>query len=73
VDQCDVSVYVKNVDLIYLRQKYNYREHEENTIKTGCKLLLDALKLTGISRRDVIPNYRGIFQLGPDYCKVQHI
>jgi hypothetical protein len=39
----------------------------EKTIKTdGCKLLLDALKLFGISGCDRIPNYRGIFQLGPD-------
>jgi hypothetical protein len=34
----------------------------EKTIKTdGRKLLLDALKLAGISRRDKITNYRGIF------------
>jgi hypothetical protein len=39
----------------------------EKTIKTdGRKLLLDALKLIGISRSDGVPNYRGIFQLGPD-------
>jgi hypothetical protein len=38
----------------------------EKTIKTdGHKYLLDALKLVGISGRDRIPNYRGIFQLGP--------
>jgi hypothetical protein len=30
------------------------------------KLLQDALKLVGIGKRDRIPNYRGIFQLGPD-------
>jgi hypothetical protein len=34
----------------------------EKTIKTeGRKRLLDALKLVGISGRDRIPNYRGIF------------
>jgi hypothetical protein len=39
----------------------------EKTIKTdGRKLLLDALKLIGISGRNKVPNYRGIFQLGPD-------
>jgi hypothetical protein len=42
-------------------------EHEGRTIETdGCKLLLDALKLIGIGGRDRVPNYRGIFQLGPD-------
>jgi hypothetical protein len=40
---------------------------KEKSIKTeGRKLLLDALKLIGISGRDRVPNYRGIFQLGPD-------
>jgi hypothetical protein len=35
------------------------------TIKTnGCKLLLDALKLNGISGCDIVPYYRGIFNLG---------
>jgi hypothetical protein len=39
----------------------------EKTIKTdGRKLLLDVLKLFGISGCDRIPNYLGIFQLGPD-------
>jgi hypothetical protein len=33
--------------------------------REGRKLLQDALKLVGIGRLD-IPNYRGIFQLGPD-------
>jgi hypothetical protein len=33
--QGDVSVYVKNVDLISLRQKNNYMEHEGKTIETG--------------------------------------
>jgi hypothetical protein len=28
VHQSDVSVYVKNADLISPRQKYNYKEHE---------------------------------------------
>jgi hypothetical protein len=44
------------------------REHEEKkTIKRdGCKLLLDALKLTGIGGCDIVPYYRGIFQLKPD-------
>jgi hypothetical protein len=37
------------------------------TIKTNrCKLLLDALKLIGISGCDRVPYYRGIFELGPD-------
>jgi hypothetical protein len=39
---------------------------EETIEATGRKLLLDALKLVGISGRDGILNYRGIFQLGPD-------
>jgi hypothetical protein len=39
----------------------------EETIKTnGCKLLLDALKLIGISGCDRVPYYTDIFQLGPD-------
>jgi hypothetical protein len=38
----------------------------EHKGKDDKKLLLDALKLIGISRTDVVPNYRGIFQLGPD-------
>jgi hypothetical protein len=39
----------------------------EETIKTdGRKLLLDALKLIGISGCDRVPYYRGIFQPGPD-------
>jgi hypothetical protein len=42
-------------------------EHEEKTIKTGRhKLLLDALKLIGISGCDRVPYYRGIFQPGSD-------
>jgi hypothetical protein len=36
-------------------------------IKTnGCKLLLDELKLIGISGCDRVPYYRGIFQPGLD-------
>jgi hypothetical protein len=39
----------------------------KKTIKIdGRKFLLDALKLIGISGRSGVPNYRGIFQLGPD-------
>jgi hypothetical protein len=39
----------------------------EKTIKIdGSKLLLDVLKLIGIGGRDRVPNYQGIFQLGPD-------
>jgi hypothetical protein len=39
----------------------------EKAVKAdGRKLLLDGLKLIGISGRDRVPNYRGIFQLGPD-------
>jgi hypothetical protein len=59
VHQGDVSEYVENVDLISLRRTYNYREHEGKNDKS--KLLLDALKLFGISGRNRIPNYRGIF------------
>jgi hypothetical protein len=46
-------------------------EHEaKKTIKTeGRKLLLDALKLFGISQSDGVPNYRGIFELGPNKIK----
>jgi hypothetical protein len=33
VHQGDVSAYVGNVDLISLRQKYNYREHEKKNDK----------------------------------------
>jgi hypothetical protein len=37
------------------------------TIKTDrLKLLLEALNLIGISGHKGVPNYRGIFQLGPD-------
>jgi hypothetical protein len=39
---------------------------KEKMIKTdGHKLLLDAHKLIGVSGRDGVPCYRGIFQLGP--------
>jgi hypothetical protein len=42
-------------------------EREEETIKTdGRKLLLDALKLIGISRSDRVANFQGIFKLRPD-------
>jgi hypothetical protein len=65
VHQDDVSFYVKNADLISLRKKHNYKEHEEKSIKTdGRQLLLGALKLDGIGRRD--RHYRGIFQHGLD-------
>jgi hypothetical protein len=58
---------VKNEDLIFPRQQYNYKEHREEDDKTdGHKLLLDALKLIGISGCDRVLCYRGIFQLGPD-------
>jgi hypothetical protein len=58
----DVFGYVENVDVISLRRTHNYREHEGKTIKTdGRQLLLDALKRFGISGRDRIPNYQGIF------------
>jgi hypothetical protein len=64
VHQGDASVYVENVRLISLRQKYNYKEHEGKTIETdGSKLLLDELKLISIGRRDRIPNYRGALDL----------
>jgi hypothetical protein len=46
VHQGDVSVYVEDVDLIYLRRKYNYKKHEGKTDKnTRTQNLLDALKL----------------------------
>jgi hypothetical protein len=62
--QGDISVYVKNIDLISLRQKYYYKEHEGKTMeKEGHKLLLDGLKLAGINKRDNIPKYRDISQL----------
>jgi hypothetical protein len=39
----------------------------KETIKTdGCKLLLNAFKFIGISGRDGVPNFRGIFLLGLD-------
>jgi hypothetical protein len=42
-------------------------EHEGKAIETDeRKLLLDALKLIGITGRDGVPRYRGIFQIGPD-------
>jgi hypothetical protein len=66
VNQGDVSVYVKNVNLTYLTQKYNYKEHEGNPDRNRRKLLLDALKLLVIGRLNRIPNFRGMFQLGPD-------
>jgi hypothetical protein len=38
---------------------------KEKAIETdGRKLLLDMLNHIGISGRDRVPNYRGIFQLG---------
>jgi hypothetical protein len=43
--QGNVSSCVKNEDLIFPRQQYNYKEHEGKTIKTDrWKLLRDALK-----------------------------
>jgi intein-encoded DNA endonuclease-like protein len=57
VHQDDISFYVKNVDLISLRQKYEYNV-KGKTIKTdGRKLLLDALKLIGIGGRNRVPDY----------------
>jgi hypothetical protein len=39
----------------------------EKPMKTnGCRLLLDELKLIGISGCDRVPYYKGIFQPGPD-------
>jgi hypothetical protein len=55
--------------LISLRHKYNNKKHEEKTIETDrLKLLLDALKLAVIGRRDRIQNYTylDIFELGPN-------
>jgi hypothetical protein len=37
VQQGDVSAYVKNVDLISLKQKYNYKEHEGKIDKNSQK------------------------------------
>jgi hypothetical protein len=66
--QDDIIVYAKIVDLISLRHQYKYMEHEggEKVKSDEHKLLLDALKLIGISGSDRIPNYQSIFQLGPD-------
>jgi hypothetical protein len=37
----NTSPYVRNVDLIYVRQQYKYREHEEENDKTdGRKFML---------------------------------
>jgi hypothetical protein len=53
VYQGDDSFFLKNVDLICLKQWYKYMEHEGETIKTdGCKVLLEALKLIEISGHD---------------------
>jgi hypothetical protein len=60
----DVSFYVKNIDLISLRQKYNYKENEGKNDRNRNKLLLDALKLVGIGRLHRIQKYLGIFKLG---------
>jgi hypothetical protein len=43
---------------------------KKNDKSNGCKLLLNALKLIGISGCDRVPHYRGIFQLGPDYSEI---
>jgi hypothetical protein len=67
VHQGDVSFHIKNGDLISLRPKCNYEEHEGKSIeKEGRKLLLDTLKLVCTGRRDRNPNYTGPSQLGPD-------
>jgi hypothetical protein len=58
MDRGDVSVYVKECRL-------NMRGRK-TTERVGRKLLLDALKFVGISGRDRVPNYRGVFQLGPN-------
>jgi hypothetical protein len=41
VHQVAVSFYVKNVDLISLRQKYNYKEYEGENDRNERKCLLD--------------------------------
>jgi hypothetical protein len=62
----DVSVYVKNVDLIYLSKSVTIRNIRGKTAqKDRRKFLLDALKLVGIGRRDGIPKYRAVLKLGP--------
>jgi hypothetical protein len=67
IHQDDVSFYIKNVGLIFLRQKYKYKEYEEkNDTTERRKLLLDALKFVGISGCDRAPNYQGVLQFGPD-------
>jgi hypothetical protein len=43
-----------------------YKECEGKTKTDERKLLLDELKLIGISGCDRVPYYRSIFQLGPD-------
>jgi hypothetical protein len=49
VHQSDVSAYVENVEVISVRQTYNYKEHEGKRINTdGSKLMLNAPKLAGI-------------------------
>jgi hypothetical protein len=59
--QGDVSFYVRNLDLISLRQKYNYKKHEGKHDRNRW-----TQTSAGRARGDTIPNYRGIYQLGPD-------
>jgi hypothetical protein len=58
VHQGLVSVYVKLVDLISLKHQYKYMEREGKNDKTdGRRLLLDALKLIGISQNSKLPRH----------------
>jgi hypothetical protein len=41
-------------------------EHERKNERNRSKLSLIVLKHVCVGKRDRIPNYRGIFQLGPD-------
>jgi hypothetical protein len=60
---CSISICNLLIDL----PSYNYEEHYGKAIKIdGRKVLLDERKHIGISGRDGVRNYRGIFQLGPD-------
>ncbi|PNF19798.1 hypothetical protein B7P43_G14309 [Cryptotermes secundus] len=49
VHQGDFSIYVKNVNLGSLKHQYKYMEYEGKNKTDGRKLLLDVLKLIGIS------------------------
>jgi hypothetical protein len=59
---------------MYLGQRCNYKERERKHVRRGPVLTFrEALKLYVMGRTDGIPNYGRIFQLGPDWCKLQQI